>query len=481
MSNSSPAPETVNFPITTAAANLPRMFSHATPSPQLFPFLIAALLALICIAPAGAEQFAGAARVDISPSGAVPLMGYGSRAKLPAAAEVAQRIHARVLAIGPKADPALLITIDNCILPDAVAAELRVNVAKLGVRPERIALTVTHTHSAPCLTGAAPNIFGRDFTEDEQQSIDAYTTFLIGKIEEVAAAALAGRQPALLAWGKGSASFAKNRRTAGGPVDHDLPVLRVTSLEGRLRALFLSYACHCTTLVGDFNAVHGDWAGVAADKIEQEHEGAVALVAIGCGADANPEPRGTLDLAVQHGREIASEASRVARNALTALDSAPECKLQVIQLPFDKHFTREEWETRRGNAGAVGYHATRWLARLDRGEPLPESLSYPVQTWTFGEQLVMVFLAGEVVVDYSLRLKDEFRPEKLWTIAYSNTVPCYIPSRRILAEGGYEAESSLWYYHQPQRLATVTEDLIIQSVSSLIPNSFKAAQPEQKQ
>jgi neutral ceramidase len=48
--------------------------------------------------------------------------------------------------------------------------------------------------------------------------------------------------------------------------------------------------------------------------------------------------------------------------------------------------------------------------------------------------MAMVFLAGEVVVDYALRLKWEIDQKRLWVVAYSNDVPCYIPSRRILSE-----------------------------------------------
>src|SRR4029450_11779061 len=83
-----------------------------------------------------------------------------------------------------------------------------------------------------------------------------------------------------------------------------------------------------------------------------------------------------------------------------------------------------------------------------------------------------VFLGGEVVVDYSLRLKRELDAERLWINAYANDVPCYIPSQRILREGGYEAESSLWYYDRPQRLAPETEELIVRTVKELLPESL---------
>ena len=84
----------------------------------------------------------------------------------------------------------------------------------------------------------------------------------------------------------------------------------------------------------------------------------------------------------------------------------------------------------------------------------------------------MVFLPGEVVVDYSLRLKHEFDPARLWVNAYANDVPGYIPSRRILKEGGYEGGDAMVYYDRPTKLAMATEDLIIGAVHDLLPKAF---------
>ena len=86
----------------------------------------------------------------------------------------------------------------------------------------------------------------------------------------------------------------------------------------------------------------------------------------------------------------------------------------------------------------------------------------------------MVFLAGEVVVDYSLRLAREFDADRLWVTAYANDVPCYIPSRRILAEGGYEAEGAMIFYDRPTRLAPEVEDLITATVRQLVPQAFSS-------
>ena len=91
----------------------------------------------------------------------------------------------------------------------------------------------------------------------------------------------------------------------------------------------------------------------------------------------------------------------------------------------------------------------------------------------FGDELAMVFLPGEVVIDYTVRLKRELKRDRLWVTAYANDVPCYIPSRRILKEGGYEVDSSMISYARPARLAPTVEDQIIATVKALLPESFR--------
>lgn len=421
-----------------------------------------------------ADLAVGAAKIDLSPRAPVRLMGYAARAQSPAPTYVAQRLHARALALGEGPSSCVIVSLDNCILPAGVAETIRGRLGReLGLARERIALTVTHTHSAPCLSGAAPNIFAQEIPAEDQAAIDAYTGLFVDSTVEAVTRAMQTRRPGRLAWGQGRADFARNRRTPGGPVDPAVPVLRATGEDGTLIAVLTSYACHCTTLSGDFNASHGDWAGVAAASIEAEHPGTVGLVAIGCGADANPSPRGTLALAEQHGRSLAAEVERLIRLPLEPLTHVPLCRLQTLEIPYQAHFTREQWQERAGVGGIVGFHARRWLRRLDQGATLDTTLSYPVQTFSFATNLGMVFLGGEVVVDYALRLKTELDPRRLWINGYANEVPGYIPSRRILKEGGYEAESSLWYYDRPQQLDPSVEDLIVDEVQKQLTPAFQ--------
>lgn len=83
------------------------------------------------------------------------------------------------------------------------------------------------------------------------------------------------------------------------------------------------------------------------------------------------------------------------------------------------------------------------------------AFSYPVQVVQFGDDLMLVALASEVVVDYSLRLKLELtRPDgpAVWVAGYSNGYAGYIPSRRVLVEGGYEAASRPWHPSLEERI-----------------------------
>ena len=429
----------------------------------------------------------GVAEVDITPDYPIRLSGYGSRRA--ESDGIIQRIWAKALAIGSDADaPVVLVTVENCGLPDELTEEVSRRIQeKTGISRAHFAACFSHTHSAPCLTNAAPFLFSTDIPPDHQEKIDRYTRQLTDWMEGVALEALANREPSHLTWSIGEVGFAKNRRTEDGPVDHSLPCLHVRRTDGTLRAVWASYACHCTTLAGTDNHICGDWAGFAQEDIQDALPGVTALISIGCGADANPESRmmpmpdgesevfsTRLAYAKAHGAALSQEVQRMLDGAAKPISKVPTGAFERVHLPYDTLPTREEWEARVAAGGSDAYHAQKHLERLQMGQPPQTELSYPVQAWTFGNELAVVFLASEVAVDYSLRLKNELDGERLWVGAYANAFPCYIPSERVLAEGGYEGGGAMLYFGPPTRFAPGVEQRVIDTVHRLLPEAFLA-------
>ncbi len=260
----------------------------------------------------------GVAKIDITPQTPVRMYGYASRKT--ESEGIAGRLKASALVLGGDAGegPAVLLTVDCGAVPADLRAEvLRRVQAKAGVKPERFMLANAHIHSGPDLKGMG-SMSGTD-----REHLESYKKQLTDALEKVVLEALAARQPGRLAWTVGKVEFAANRRllkdgkwsgfgvVPGAAVDHSLPVLRVTDAAGKVLAVVVNYACHNTTLRGEFMQIHGDWAGPAQAAIEADQPGAIALVTIGCGADSNPAPHGTVELCEKHGRELAAEVKRL--------------------------------------------------------------------------------------------------------------------------------------------------------------------------
>jgi hypothetical protein len=107
------------------------------------------------------------------------------------------------------------------------------------------------------------------------------------------------------------------------------------------------------------------------------------------------------------------------------------------------------------------------LAAFDQGRPV-RHYPYPVQAIAFGKDVTVVTLGGEVVVDYALRTKKEFGSEGMIVAGYSSDVMAYIPTVRVLKEGGYEPVDSMIYYGMPGPWADDVEDRIFAAIRKVV-------------
>jgi len=443
------------------------------------------------VSDAARHYWLGVAKIDISPKHPVLLSGYAGRAH-ELTQNVVQPLWARAMVIGAvpsqetaagdlgttRSDtvddsPNVLLAVDNCAVHAAVrravAAELT---SQYGIDPTRLTITSSHTHSGPMLSGALSNLLIRDQTEAEANACERYTQQLIQQLVDVVGQALSQRQVVTLERVTGELGFAINRR-GGQVVDHQLPLLVARDAERQPVMLLTNYACHCVA-AGSGLEICGDWAGFASQALEAKYPSAVALVMIGCGADQNPAAMGSVAAAQTQGEELADRVETLLQEPARPVQGALETKFSELNLPLEALPTEAQWRERAQQSGIVGYHAGKQLRRLAAGEALPTEVPYPVQSWSFGADLALVFLGGEVVVDYVHLLRQRLDPDRLWVTAYANDVPCYIPSRRILREGGYEGGDAMVWYDLPTRLTEDCERLILDEVQTQLGQVFGA-------
>jgi neutral ceramidase len=375
---------------------------------------------------------AGCATAKITPGRPMPMSGYAGRKDNPAEG-TEQDLFAKALAIEDAEGNRVVIVTTDLI---GIIAKYRTDVetavaAKFNLPRESLVMNASHTHCGPS--------YGRDDTQDYYDELLAKTVEIIGQ-------ALGSMEPSRVSYSSAKCGFAMNRRTPTpdgfrnhpnpeGVVDHTVPVLSVRNAAGELKTVLFGYSCHNTTM--GFMKWLGDYAGYAQEYFEADHEGVTAMFMNGCSGDQNPYPRGMLYFAQRHGRSLATAIEAALETNQTAffhqheLNGSIQSVFETVNIPFTE-------ESKRG------------------------AYDYPVQVVKFGNGLAMIGLGGEVTVDYSLRLKRELGSEEgpaIWVSGYTNDYNGYVPSKRVLLEGGYEAKSRPW---QP-----VLEELIVEKVHAL--------------
>ena len=419
---------------------------------------------------------AGVAKMVITPEKSMWMAGYGSR-KRPS--EGSQHdLWAKALALEDiDGRQAVLVTSDLLGMPKKLSDRLRNRLQeKFNLARSQIILNSSHTHSGPALENSLPDVY--PVNENQKKEIIQYTKWLEDKLVELVGQALGDMEPAQLYAENGVTRFQVNRRNnselvlnrqaeLNGPNDYSVPVIKVVNDSGEMLAVVFGYACHPTVLNG--YEWSGDYAGYAQIELEKKYPGTTALFFQGAGGDQNPLPRRTVALAQQYGETLAAAVERVLNEEMRQLSSGLSVVYDEVELKLSEPPTKEELSkiaVAENSSAAHKRWATRLLTKLERGESLMTSYPYPIQVWQLGDQLIFS-LGGELVIDYAIKLKEIFGQD-IFVMGYSNDVMSYIPSVRILREGGYEGERSQKTYGLPSTWAPSVEIKIINGFIELV-------------
>jgi hypothetical protein len=243
--------------------------------------------------------------------------------------------------------------------------------------------------------------------------------------------------------------------------------LAVRDKAGKLKGVVFGYACHATVL--SFQQWCGDYPGFAMEALQERHPGAVAMFWAGCGADQNPLPRRTVELAQTYGKKLADAVDGTLGKPMKSIQGELRINSAEVMIPFAKIPDRETLLVQKVSKDKFeAARAEILLKQLETEGIIKGEYPYPISSWKLGDGPSWIWLGGEVVVDYSLRIKRQHPDQMIWVGAYANDVMAYIPSLRVLKEGGYEGATSMIYYGQPSSWGPSVEDLIINKVVQLL-------------
>jgi hypothetical protein len=431
--------------------------------------ILVILFLLISWTASASEIRVGLARKEITPPLPFWLSGYTRATK---SNEVVQPLWAKVAIFEESPwSRVVIVTTDVLGLSHEISEQVAARINKnYGIPRSQLLMNSSHTHSGPVIWPNLSNTF--ELSPDDLAEVSLYAQKLTDDIVELIGSALSNLAPAVITSGHGTASFAVNRRqptdngviigvNPSGPVDHDVPVIKVTSPDGTLKAVLFAYACHNTT--SGTNLINGDYAGFAQAEMEKAFPGATAMFMIGCGADQNPNPRGTIEIAAQYGKQLAEAVQEVLKQPMKNVATPIRSYYTTVDLdfpPFNPEIYRKDILSKNR---VVQVRANMMLEAYNKGWDVSH-YSYPVQAVRFGNDFTILALGGEIVIDYAIRAKSEYPGENMFVAGYCNEVMCYIPSRRVLDEGGYEADRSMSGYGFPGPFANNIEEKIFGAI-----------------
>ena len=416
---------------------------------------------------------AGVASAVITPDNPMWMAGYASRDH-PAEGKLTE-LWAKVLVLeDAEGHQGVLITLDLIGIDRALAQSLYTQLRDAyGLDRKQIAICCSHTHTGPVVAKNLRPMHFELLSPEQKRFVDEYASRLERTLVKLVGQAMNDRQPSELLSGSGRADFAVNRRNnreadvlnlrkadrLAGPVDHDVPVL-VVKQAGVTKAIVFGYACHATVLSS--YQWSGDYPGFAQLAIEKSIPTCKAMFWAGCGADQNPLPRREEKLAREYGTALADAVLATVAQPLVQVADSLHQTYGEIELPLDELPTREQLrhDTQSSNR-YIAARAKMLVRQIDAGKPLAKTYPYPIAHWQLGEQK-FIFLGGEVVVDFALRIKSD--NPGTWVAGYANDVMAYIPSRRVWLEGGYEGAGAMVYYGLPTRWAPDVETRILDEV-----------------
>jgi neutral ceramidase len=437
--------------------------------------------------------YAGAARVDITPSGNCLMGGFAARDH--GCEGIHDRLYVTALALSRHGKKLVIIGVDILALNNEQMDKIWMFADKrLNLRPDQLFINCSHTHAGP---EVRPTFNHETCAPGQVGKPDpAYIDELLEKIIISADKALKSLKPAEAAWGIGETFIGINRRApdksiysqqATGyenfpnpdkEIDRTCPVILIKDKKGKPISLVSGASCHPTTMRYDNYLISAEFPGVTRRILEEDLEGAPSLFLQGIAGDVKPRQvvagnsfrSGNFDDIEIVGQELAADVIRTIKKGLKPLDVRIGTSLKRVALPFNKSWNRETFR-RYASKEEAQYRrvwAEYWLKKLSQGEAVPQSIDLTLSIVELSPELRLLGIAGELLTDMGLKIKHQFKDGNTLPFGYTNGEIAYIPDAEALREGGYEAIETIFFSHdKPAPFIEEIEEIILTGFDEL--------------
>lgn len=414
----------------------------------------------------------GINRIKITPPLGIELAGFETDGRK--AESVYDDLYAAAMALEHEGRRAAVVCADVIGFGMGSCGRIKAAVeARCGLKAHELLLSASHTHSGPQTCENMSPVIGR--------ADGPYNETLTERIVQSVSSCMEGMEDCELYTATGRCGFGVNRRriedgkasfapNEGGTADREVPVIKAVC-SGRVRAVIFSYACHPSTV--GLPLVTADYPGRARKAIQEAYPGAVALFLQGCCGNIRVRTvenerfrTGTMEEVEAFGRQLGEEVTRVCEGTMEKVKPSIAARQLDITLPLEALPPREKLrETLAGGTRRERAWAERLLAGYDCLKP---EIPYSIQRVIIGKGIDILALEGEVCVEYGLKAKELAKDGFLIAAGYCNRNPGYIPTRRMLTEGGYEPEESRLYYLLPSPFNESAEGAVIEGMREIL-------------
>ncbi len=424
------------FKLTTTRPSFPASNWYTLTYMRIRCLVLASLLAVALNAQTPFQ--AGAGRADITPKEPMPMWGYGERHGL-LSIGVQDPLFAEALVLQFGAKKLAIVGMDMGRAPAEHSLQAIRKRIKDDAGIEYSFIAGSHSHHGPVLELTDEPGKGQGKFDASLRYYKQMEDGIVAAIEE----ANSHLVPARMGVAKASLDgFNRNRHTKiePKPVDRDLQVMRLDTLDGKPIAVLVNFTAHPTMINAMVLKFSADYVGAMKAAVREALNCNVIFMQGASGDQSvNEGPpelgrKGYQNFGAALGREVIKLASPLKTDV--PLKPALEVKEDRFAFPSRVNF----------NDGFV-------MAQYQRAF-FPELIPNFVDEYAQGVRprltvallngdIALVGVSGEFFANHAIRLKERARVRQLFFFGYCNGYHQYFPTIEAVAEGGYGADAAV--------------------------------------